>query len=58
MVAGVALLLVVAIARPGVAAQAESYIEAPRVTAALQQGHAAESGIGIRAPPAGSGPLL
>jgi len=51
MVAGVALLLVVAIARPGVAAQAESYIEAPRVTAALQQGHAAEFGIGIRRNP-------
>jgi hypothetical protein len=51
MFAGVALLLVVAIARPGAVAQAEGYIEAPRVAAALQQGHAAEFGIGIRRNP-------
>jgi len=51
MFASVALRLVVAIALPGAVAQAESYIEAPRVTAALQQGHAAEFGVGIRRNP-------
>ncbi len=48
MLVGVALLLLVAIALPDGRARAESYIEAPRVTAALQQGHAAEFGVGIR----------
>jgi len=51
MVAGLALFLIMAIARTGAVAQAESYVEAPRVTAALQQGHAAEFGIGIRRNP-------
>jgi len=48
MLVGVALLLLVAIALPGGRVRAESHIEAPRVTAALQQGHAAEFGVGIR----------
>jgi len=48
MFVGLVGSLMVAIAVSGGSAQAESDIEAPRVTAALQQGRAAELGIGIR----------
>jgi hypothetical protein len=40
--------LLLATAAFGVSASVESYLEAPRVTAALEQGRAAELGIGIR----------
>lgn len=41
--------LLLATAAFGVSASVESYLEAPRVTVALEQGRAAELGIGIRA---------
>ena len=48
MVRTALMLVALAIGLAGQAARADSYIEAPRVAAALEQGRAAELGIGIR----------
>lgn len=48
MIRTLLLLLSFALYLPGEAAHAEAYEEAPRIVAALEQGRAAEQGIGIR----------